>query len=150
MSDVTRFVGPNSRDTPTALQEIESGGKVTHWMWYEFPQISGLGSSPTAIEYAIRDLDEAVAFLQHPLLGANYRDLVRAVHDQVTRRGLTINDLFGVPDDHKLVSSLTLFEQAARHLDDTDLASLCRALLDAAVAEGYSPCAHTRARLGIA
>lgn len=149
MADVTRFVEPVERDAPTAIAELESGRKQTHWMWYVFPQLAGLGTSTMATHYALADLDEAVALLQHPLLGQTYRDAVRAVFVQVTERGVTIGRLFPSPDDHKLVSSLTLFLHAARHLDDTALEAMCVGVLAAAESEGYPPCRHTLARLGI-
>jgi uncharacterized protein (DUF1810 family) len=105
-----RFV--QAQDNGTYLDakaELEAGRKRTHWMWFIFPQLSGLGSSPTAQHYAIRDLDEARAYLAHPQLGPRLLELA-AVLTKSTR-GAT--EIFGYPDDLKLRSSMTLFAAAA-------------------------------------
>lgn len=85
-----------------ALAEIRAGDKRSHWMWFIFPQLAGLGSSPTARFYAIRDLDEARAYLAHPVLGPRLLECTQAV-----------NGVFPYPDDLKLRSSMTLFARAA-------------------------------------
>lgn len=90
-----------------ALGEIESGRKQSHWMWWVFPQVAGLGITQTSRTYAIGSVAEAQAFLLHPALGEAYRQIVAAVWHQVVEAGVTVRALFGSPDDLKLVSSLT-------------------------------------------
>lgn len=90
--------------------ELLRGRKTGHWMWYIFPQIAGLGHSPTAAKFAISSRAEAVAYLQHPLLGSRLRDCTRLVNLIEGRR---IGDIFGYPDDLKFRSSMTLFAHAA-------------------------------------
>ena len=93
----------------TALAEIRAGGKRSHWIWYIFPQIEGLGRSSTARAYAIEDLAEACAYLRDPILRARYEEIVAAVSEQLVR-GIKVEDLMGSQIDAlKLVSSLTLF-----------------------------------------
>lgn len=92
-----------------ALAELRAGAKRTHWMWFVFPQLAGLGSSATARRYAIADLDEAAAYLAHPVLGPRLRACVAAVNGVA---GRSAHEIMGSPDDLKLRSSLTLFAQA--------------------------------------
>jgi len=93
-----------------ALAELRDGRKRSHWMWFLFPQILGLGMSEMSRRYAIRDLEEARAYLAHPVLGPRLRDCVAAVllHPERTAR-----QIFGTPDDMKFRSCLTLFAAAA-------------------------------------
>jgi uncharacterized protein (DUF1810 family) len=93
-----------------ALSEIKSGQKQSHWMWYVFPQFDGLGWSATSRRYAIESLDEARAYLAHPVLGPR---LVESAEALLSLQDLTPNDVFGYPDDLKLRSSATLFAQAS-------------------------------------
>jgi uncharacterized protein (DUF1810 family) len=93
-----------------ALAELRAGAKRSHWMWFVFPQLAGLGSSAMAQRYAIADLDEAAAYLADPALGPRLRDCVAAVN---AVRGKTAHEIMGGPDDLKLRSSLTLFAEAA-------------------------------------
>jgi uncharacterized protein (DUF1810 family) len=105
-SSLQRFVEAQSRNYNDALAEIKSGRKKTHWMWYVFPQIQGLGFSETAKFYAIQDAQEAEAYLHHPVLGGRLLAISQALLE------LTSNDpyrLVGSPDDMKLQSSMTLF-----------------------------------------
>src|SRR5215203_5046957 len=120
MADVEleRFRDGYRLDFDEALAELNGGHKRTHWMWFMFPQIIGLGSSPTAATYAIRNRPEAEAFLRDPILGPAYRHLVHAVRQQVVEHDVTVRKLFGQPDDHKLVSSPTLFAGVATDLGD--------------------------------
>jgi uncharacterized protein (DUF1810 family) len=136
--DLDRFRDGYRNDFDQALSELAGGRKRTHWMWFIFPQINGLGSSPTAAHYAIRSRAEAEAFLNDPLLGPGYRRLVDVVRNQVVDTGVGIRHLFGRPDDHKLVSSLTLFAAVAADLDDTwtPLVTHAHEILDEAAAEG--------------
>ena len=111
MSDpFQRFVDAQATVYDTALDEIRRGRKVSHWMWFVFPQLEGLGRSPTARHFALASLDEARSYLAHPLLGARFRECAGAV---AAHAGGDAHAIFGSPDDLKLRSSLTLFEQAA-------------------------------------
>ena len=132
----------------TALAEIRRGCKTSHWIWYIFPQLAGLGRSAMAEKYAIRDLAEACDYLRDPLLRSRYQGITAAVSDQLAC-GRTLEDLMGSRIDAlKLVSSLTLFLAAAGSLAAGDssfesLARLCGSVLHRAAAEDYSRCAHT-------
>jgi uncharacterized protein (DUF1810 family) len=108
--DLRRFVDAQARSYDEALAELKRGRKTSHWMWYVFPQIAGLGSSATAQTYAIGSLAEARAFLAHPVLGPRLRACVAAV---LAVPGRSAYEIFGSPDDLKLRSSLTLFAEAA-------------------------------------
>ncbi len=110
--DLARFVeAQDAQGTyPQALAELQRGRKTTHWMWFVFPQIAGLGSSPTAVRYAIGSLDEARAYLAHPVLGPR---LMESVHALLNLDGSDPVAVFGGIDARKLQSSLTLFDQAA-------------------------------------
>jgi uncharacterized protein (DUF1810 family) len=143
-----------SHDTgyDAALAEIRRGRKTTHWIWYIFPQIDGLGRSSTARAYAIRDLAEAQAYLRDPLLRAHFEQGASAVHEQLAR-GVPLEALMGSDIDAlKLVSSLTLFRVAAQSLagDDSTFDSLvqcCDHILEQTAAQGCPQCAHTLVRL---
>jgi uncharacterized protein (DUF1810 family) len=108
-ADLSRFLKAQEQDYEQALREIRSGRKRSHWMWYIFPQIQGLGFSPTAQYYAIRDLQEARDYLAHPVLGARLKEISSALLDL---NGLSASEIFGYPDDLKLRSSMTLFRMA--------------------------------------
>ncbi len=110
MTDLERFVTAQDGVHDTALGELRAGRKRSHWMWFVFPQIAGLGSSPTARRYAIRDLDEARAYLAHPVLGPRLEAACRAV---LAVTGRSAEQILGYPDDLKLRSSMTLFARAA-------------------------------------
>ena len=125
--DLERFHDGYRRVYDRALAEINGGRKLSHWMWFIFPQVAGLGSSPTAAYYAIGDRAEAAAFFRDPVLGPGYRTLVDAVWRQVVEQGLTIRQLFGCPDDQKLISSLTLFTGIASQLGDDFAATVAKA-----------------------
>jgi uncharacterized protein (DUF1810 family) len=90
-----------------ALSELKAGKKGLHWMWYIFPQLDSLGSSPMAREYSIKNLDEARSYLQHPVLGARLRECAQLLYEI---QGKTAFDIFGGTDSKKLRSSMTLFE----------------------------------------
>lgn len=106
-----RFVEAQDREFKTALAELEAGRKQSHWMWFVFPQVAGLGRSPTAQFYGIRSLHEARAFLAHPVLGERYRRSVEALARWAGTR--TAVEILGEVDALKLRSSLTLFEAAS-------------------------------------
>ena len=112
--DLDRFVQAQARAYARAIDELEGGEKTTHWMWFVFPQFAGLGRSDMAQRYAIASLDEARAYLAHPLLGPR---LVECCETLLRLRGLSASDIFGWPDDRKLRSSMTLFAQVAPTAD---------------------------------
>ena len=135
--DLQRFIAAQAPVFDAVLAELEAGRKRSHWMWFVFPQVAGLGFSAMAQRYAIRSLDEARAYLAHPVLGERLRrctGLVLAVEG----RGITA--ILGSPDDVKFRSSMTLFGRAAP--DD----ALYRAALDRCF--GGIPDPETLARLG--
>jgi len=104
--DLSRFVDAHTKSYATALSEIRSGRKHSHWMWYIFPQLKGLGLSQTAQYYAIEGLEEATTYLNHPFLGKNLVRISKALYEL---EGKTADEIFGSPDDVKLRSSMTLF-----------------------------------------
>jgi uncharacterized protein (DUF1810 family) len=104
--DLTRFLQAQETRFETALAELRRGAKRTHWMWFIFPQIAGLGSSPTARHYAIASRDEAVAYLNHPVLGPR---LIECAEALLAVEGKPASEIMGFPDDLKLRSSATLF-----------------------------------------
>lgn len=108
--NLQRFVDAQGPVFAQALAELLAGRKRSHWMWFVFPQIKGLGRSDMAQRYAISGLDEARAYLQHPLLGARLEQCVKAIAPQGDR---SARQIFGSPDDMKLHSSMTLFAAAA-------------------------------------
>lgn len=131
--DLSRFTGAHRRDYSTALREIQAGRKRSHWMWYIFPQVRGLGFSSTAQFYAISDLGEAKAFLNDPYLGHNLREISSALLELETNDASLV---FGFPDDMKLRSSMTLFSLAS----DGD------AVFDAVLQKFYNGSADERTR----
>lgn len=112
--DLDRFLKGQARNYDAALQEIREGCKRSHWMWYVFPQIQGLGYSSTAQYYAIRDLGEAKAYLQHPILRERLLEISNALLELDSHNASAV---FGWPDDMKLRSSMTLFAQAEPSCD---------------------------------
>jgi len=109
MSDpfnLDRFVHAQEGDYARALAEIRRGRKASHWMWYVFPQLAGLGRSSMSQLYAIGSAEEAAAYLKHPLLGPRLHEIAGAV---MAVDGRSAHDIFGAPDDLKLQSSATLF-----------------------------------------
>ena len=112
--DLDRFLKGQARNYDDALREIREGCKRSHWMWYVFPQIQGLGYSSTARYYAIRDVDEAKAYLQHPVLRKRLLEISGALLELDTNNA---SKVFGWPDDMKLRSSMTLFAEAEPECD---------------------------------
>jgi uncharacterized protein (DUF1810 family) len=108
--DLARFVTAQAGVIETAVEELRAGRKRTHWMWFVFPQLKGLGRSPTAQHFGIASLEEATAYVVHPVLGARLEDAVAAV--EASPAG-SLHALFGSPDDLKFRSSMTLFAIAA-------------------------------------
>ena len=108
--NLERFVTAQDRVLKQVLSELESGTKMGHWMWFIFPQIRGLGRSPISIEYAISSVDEARAYLQHPVLGPRLKECTRLALEV---NGRSAADIFNTPDDMKFRSSMTLFAQVS-------------------------------------
>ncbi len=105
-----RFVEAQDRIYDTVVDELIAARKRSHWMWFIFPQLRGLGSSPTAVRFAISSADEARAYLAHELLGSRLRECARLV---ARIDGRSAEDIFGWPDNMKLRSSMTLFARTA-------------------------------------
>ena len=105
-----RFLDAQRGDYAAALAEVRRGRKTSHWMWYIFPQIAGLGQSSTARYYSIRDLEEAREYYAHPVLGQRLREISGAL---LALRGIDPVAVFGGIDSMKLKSSMTLFAAAA-------------------------------------
>ena len=108
--DLQRFVRTQESDYARALSEITAGSKQTHWMWYVFPQLDGLAFSATAQRYAIKGIEEARAYLAHPVLGPR---LAACAEAALRVEGRTALEIFGSPDDLKLRSCATLFAQVS-------------------------------------
>jgi uncharacterized protein (DUF1810 family) len=111
--NLQRFVDAQDGVFETALAELRAGAKQSHWMWFVFPQVAGLGHSPTAQFYAIGSADEARAYLEHPLLGPRLRRCVEALLPHAGHR--SAESILGPVDALKLRSSLTLFDHVAPH-----------------------------------
>jgi uncharacterized protein (DUF1810 family) len=107
--NLERFVSAQHSIYAEVVCELRAGMKTSHWMWFIFPQIRGLGRSPVSIEYAISSREEAAAYLQHPVLGPRLKECTQLVLD-VNR---SAEEIFGSPDDMKLRSSMTLFAQVS-------------------------------------
>jgi uncharacterized protein (DUF1810 family) len=105
-----RYIKAQAPIYAQALAELTRGHKQSHWMWYVFPQFSGLGQSPMSQAYAVQSLQEAREYLSHPVLGARLRECCRVV---MALEGKSAHEIFRTPDDLKFRSSLTLFAQAA-------------------------------------
>ena len=104
--DLNRFLRAQEDDYAQALAEVQSAQKRSHWMWYIFPQMEGLGFSSTSRRYAIKSLEEATAYLHHPVLGPR---LTACAEAAIGVTGRSARDIFGSPDDLKLHSCATLF-----------------------------------------
>ncbi len=122
-ADLIRFVDAQAQIYTRVVDELTNGRKQTHWMWFIFPQLTGLGRSAMAKRYAIRDLVQARRYLDDSLLGNRLRQLVRLMIDHKRKSAL---EILGSPDDLKFRSCLTLFHQAASH--DSDRALFTEAL----------------------
>jgi len=109
-----RFLDAQNQIYPQALSELRAGQKRSHWMWFVFPQIAGLGHSDMARRFALRDLEEARAYLAHPVLGARLRECTEAVllHAPDSAAPRSLSQVLGSPDDLKFHSSVTLFHRA--------------------------------------
>jgi uncharacterized protein (DUF1810 family) len=114
-ADLIRFVNAQARIHTQVVEELTNGRKRTHWMWFIFPQLAGLGRSAMAERYAIKDLDQAKRYLDDPVLGNRLCQLVRLMIDHKEKSAL---EILGSPDDLKFRSCLTLFRQAASDPSD--------------------------------
>lgn len=119
--NLRRFVEAQERDYPTVLEELAAGQKRSHWIWYIFPQIEGLGESSMSKKYAISSREEARAYSEHPILGPRLRECTRLA---VNVEGRSADQVFPYPDNLKFRSCMTLFGHSA-----TDPAIFRRALL---------------------
>lgn len=129
--DLGRFVAAQADVFDGALAELHAGRKRSHWMWFIFPQLRGLGISATAQHYGLSGIDEARAYLEHPVLGPRLRASVDAV---MGLRGHSLAQIFGSPDDLKFGSCMTLFALASDGQDDLfrpALARYCGGCMDA-------------------
>lgn len=111
---LNRFIDAHLRDYPSALSEIKNGRKQSHWMWYIFPQVQGLGVSEISSYYSIQNLEEAKAYMEEPLLRSHLLEICETLLEQEC---CDANKIFGFPDDMKLKSSMTLFTQACPQID---------------------------------
>ena len=107
---LSRFISAQDSVYDRVLEELKSGRKRSHWMWYIFPQVDGLGYSATSKHYAIKSMEEARAYLKHPVLGSRLLECADAV---LAIEGRSASDILGYPDDLKLQSSMTLFASVA-------------------------------------
>ena len=108
--NLNRFVSAQESVYNRVLAELNNGSKRSHWMWYIFPQLDGLAQSTTSKYYAIKSPSEAIAYLNHPVLGAR---LLECVNTVLNIEGKSVSEIFGYPDDLKLKSSMTLFSEVA-------------------------------------
>ena len=110
-AELDRFIKAQEESYPAALTELEMGSKETHWMWFIFPQIKGLGRSSTAQFYALADRAEARAYLEHPILGERLRTCTRTILRHA--KAQSAHEILGSPDDLKFRSCMTLFSAVA-------------------------------------
>jgi uncharacterized protein (DUF1810 family) len=148
MIDLSRFhaaqAGPSGH--AQALAELKAGRKLSHWIWYIFPQLRSLGRSSTARLHGLEGLEEAQAWLADSLLGPRLLDCTRAATEATRRRVALLRLMGSEVDAMKLMSCMTLFSAAAGP-KDAELRSLAEELLAAGEAQGWSRCAHTLAVL---
>jgi uncharacterized protein (DUF1810 family) len=161
MPDLSRF--RDAQDAPhagftLALRELQAGRKTSHWIWYVFPQLAGLGRSSTAVYYGLAGAEEAADYLRDPVLGERLiaaAAVVRTHLADANARPVRLEDLMGSEIDAlKLVSCMTLFRRVARALSAVDpqpqfaaMADHADAILAAAAAQGYGPCTYTEEQL---
>ncbi|WP_036483912.1 DUF1810 domain-containing protein [Myxosarcina sp. GI1] len=108
--NLNRFISAQEEVYHRALAELNNGNKKSHWIWYIFPQFAGLGQSQTSKYYAIKSREEALAYINHPVLGSRLRECAKVV---IAVQGRSVSEIFGYPDNLKLKSSMTLFSSVA-------------------------------------
>ena len=150
--DLTRFVEAQSDgEYETALAEMKAGRKDSHWIWYVFPQLFGMGHSGASRTYGLDGVEEAEEYLRDPLLRSRLLTIASAVAEQLASKRVTLLHLMGSSiDATKLVSSMTLFQHVAKRLHDAEgldeyasLESAAKTILARAATEGYPPCQFT-------
>ena len=144
--DLERFT--QAQDTKggftQAIAELDAGAKRSHWIWYIFPQLAGLGSSPMAERYGLRGADEATAYLGHPIL----RERLLSAMNAVRRQSVPLRTLMGSHIDAlKLVSSMTLFREIGRRVNDDEVSEAADSILTAAERQGLAECEFTKRAL---
>jgi uncharacterized protein (DUF1810 family) len=138
--DLDRFVQAQDRDFEQARRELEEGRKRSHWIWYVFPQLAGLGSSPMAEAYGLQGIDEATAYLRHPVLRERLLSMMKIVQGH----SVSLRTLMGSHIDAlKLVSSMTLFREVGRRAGDEEVATSAAAILQTAAQQGFAECDFT-------
>jgi len=127
--NLERFVSAQAAVFEQVLDELRAGEKRTHWIWFIFPQMKGLGRSSQSIYFGIGSMEEAVAYLRHPVLGPRLRRCIRLV---TLVEGRAIREILGSPDDMKFRSSMTLFAHAAAHaaMDATEFSDALKKYFD--------------------
>ncbi len=155
MSSLDRFHKAQAGAFETALAELRAGRKRSHWIWFVFPQLAGLGRSSTAQFYALHDLEEARDYLCDPVLRDRLIAAASAVDDALSSGTRLVDLMNGEVDSLKLVSSLTLFQRAIERLDEPGisddlarLASFCERILKIAEGQGFPRCEFTLAQCG--
>jgi uncharacterized protein (DUF1810 family) len=144
--DLNRFLhAQDSGAYAQAVAELRAGAKRSHWIWFVFPQLAGLGSSPMAEAYGLQGAAEATAYLQHPVL----RDRLLGAMNAVRLHSTSLRLLMGSQiDARKLVSSMTLFAEIGRRAGDDEITTAADEILKAAAQQGYPACAFTQQSLG--
>jgi uncharacterized protein (DUF1810 family) len=147
--DLDRFIRAHARDFAQALGELQAGRKRGHWIWYIFPQLAGLGSSPMSRTYGLQGVDEAHVYLADPLLRAHLLAASNAVRAHVDREpAAPLATVMGSEIDAvKLVSSMTLFREVARRAGDEEMTLVAEAILAAARKQGFGACEFTLSQL---
>ena len=110
-NDLSRYLKAQENTYTTALNEIKNGQKRTHWMWFIFPQINGLGNTEISKKYSIKTIEEAISYLNHPILGERLKEITGEL---LQLKGKSAFEIFGSPDDKKLKSGMTLFSVVSR------------------------------------
>ena len=143
--DLERFRRAQARDYDEALEELQAGRKRTHWIWYVFPQLVGLGRSPVAQTYGLQGIAEATAYLRDPELRGRLLATASAVRMHLDREPPSaLETIMGSEIDAlKLVSSMTLFRETARRDGDAEMESIADAILRAAKQQGFAECEFT-------
>jgi len=148
--NLDRFRLAQQRDYEQALAELRAGQKRSHWIWYIFPQLAGLGSSPMAQTYGLQGMEEASAYLSDPQLRSRLLAVSNAVRTHVDHEpAAALRTVMGSEIDAlKLVSSMTLFREIAHRAEDHEMESIADAILTAAKKQGFAECEFTQRYVG--